>query len=90
LLRAWLLRVTLNVARNTLRGQSRSVARDSEYQKESDQVWFALAPEEDYERRVALEEARRALDKVQRADEKLPVAETAGAFHIERSLPRYL
>src|SRR5260370_17144461 len=26
LLRAWLLRVTLNVARNTLRGQSRSMA----------------------------------------------------------------
>ena len=34
LLRAWLLRVTLNVARNTIRGQSRSMARDDEYQKE--------------------------------------------------------
>src|ERR1700692_1686131 len=33
LLRAWLLRVTLNVARNTLRGQSRSMARHNEYQK---------------------------------------------------------
>ena len=64
LLRAWLLRVTLNVARNTLRGQSRSVARDSEYQKNSEEGWFAAAPEEDYERRVALEEARRALEKV--------------------------
>jgi RNA polymerase sigma-70 factor (ECF subfamily) len=64
LLRAWLLRVTLNVARNTLRGQSRSIARDSEYHKtNNDEGWFA-APEEDYERRVALEEARRALDKV--------------------------
>ena len=31
LLRAWLLRVTLNVARNTLRGQSRSMVRDNEY-----------------------------------------------------------
>ena len=64
LLRAWLLRVTLNVARNTLRGQSRSIARDSEYQKSTVEGWFAAAPQEDYERRVALEEARRALDKV--------------------------
>jgi RNA polymerase sigma-70 factor (ECF subfamily) len=63
LLRAWLLRVTVNVARNTLRGQSRSIARDSEYQKETTDGWFA-APEEDYEHRVALEEARRALDKI--------------------------
>lgn len=64
LLRAWLLRVTLNVARNTLRGQSRSMARDHEYQKNTaKEEWFA-PPEEDYERRVAIEEARRALDKI--------------------------
>jgi len=64
LLRAWLLRVTLNVARNTLRGQSRSMVRDNEYQKTTTmEAWFA-PPEEDYERRVAIEEARRALDKV--------------------------
>jgi RNA polymerase sigma factor (sigma-70 family) len=65
LLRAWLLRVTLNVARNTLRGRSRSMARDNEYQKSSaDSGWVAEAPEEDYERRLAIEEARRALDKI--------------------------
>jgi RNA polymerase sigma-70 factor, ECF subfamily len=64
LLRAWLLRVTLNVARNTLRGQSRSMARDNEYQRETMQDWFAPAPEEDYERRVAIEGARRALEKI--------------------------
>lgn len=64
LLRAWLLRVTLNVARNTLRGQNRSMVRDHEYQKNTAaEGWFA-APEEDYERRVAIEEARRALDKI--------------------------
>ncbi len=64
LLRAWLLRVTLNVARNTLRGQSRSMARDNEYQKNvAGDSWFA-PPEEDYERRLALEEARRALDRI--------------------------
>src|ERR1700752_925043 len=65
LLRAWLLRVTLNVARNTVRGQTRSMVRDNEYQKSSVDNGFAVdAPEEDYERRVAIEEARRALDKI--------------------------
>jgi RNA polymerase sigma factor (sigma-70 family) len=65
LLRAWLLRVTLNVARNTLRGQSRSMVRDNEYHKSTSEIgFFADAPEEDYERRLAIEEARRALDKI--------------------------
>ena len=65
LLRAWLLRVTLNVARNTLRGQSRSMVRDNEHHKSTaEEGIFADAPEEDYERRMAIEEARRALDKI--------------------------
>jgi RNA polymerase sigma factor (sigma-70 family) len=65
LLRAWLLRVTLNVARNTLRGQSRSMARDNEYHKSSARSgWLTEAPEDDYERKLAIEEARRALEKI--------------------------
>ena len=66
LLRAWLLRVTLNVARNTLRGQSRSMVRDNEYHKTTTENGSAAveAPAEDYERRMAIEEARRALDKI--------------------------
>jgi RNA polymerase sigma-70 factor (ECF subfamily) len=66
LLRAWLLRVTMNVARNTLRGQSRSVAREDEYAKQQEAGgWFtAAAPEEEYERRAEIEEARRALEKI--------------------------
>ena len=66
LLRAWLLRVTLNVARNTLRGQSRSMVRDNEYHKTTTENGSATAeaPAEDYERRMAIEEARRALDKI--------------------------
>jgi len=65
LLRAWLLRVTLNVARNTLRGQSRSMVRDNEYHKSTaDSGWLTEAPEVDYERKVAIEETRRALDKI--------------------------
>src|SRR5215210_1606202 len=57
LLRAWLLRVTINVARNTLRGQSRANARDDEYAKveTAKTDWFAVAPEEEYERRVEIE-----------------------------------
>src|ERR1043165_9831072 len=66
LLRAWLLRVTMNVARNTLRGQSRATAREDEYAKRAETSgWFTTtAPEEDYERRTEIEEARRALDKI--------------------------
>ena len=65
LLRAWLLRVTLNVARNTIRGHTRSMVRDNEYHKESVETGFYVdAPEEDYERKIAIEEARRALDKI--------------------------
>lgn len=65
LLRAWLLRVTLNVARNMLRGQSRTSAREEKYAEETaHDAWFVVAPEEDYERRTEIEEARRALDKI--------------------------
>src|SRR5678809_833561 len=67
LLRAWLLRVTLNVARNTLRGQSRSMVRDNEYHKSTVEYGTGIladAPEEEYERQMAIEEARRALDKI--------------------------
>lgn len=65
LLRAWLLRVTLNVARNTLRGQGRSLVRDNEYLKTSLSVGATTAaPEMEYERRLEIEEARRALDKI--------------------------
>src|ERR1051325_5276289 len=64
LLRAWLLRVTLNVARNTVRGMTRSMARDNEYQRDTvGEGWFA-APEEDYSRKVEIEQTRRALDKL--------------------------
>ena len=66
LLRAWLLRVTINVARNTLRGNSRSTAREDQYaiQSNAKADWFTVAPEQEYERRLEIEETRRALDKV--------------------------
>jgi RNA polymerase sigma factor (sigma-70 family) len=65
LLRAWLLRVTLNVARNTIRGNTRSMTRDNEYHKNTaGEGWFAPAPDEDYSRNVEIEQTRRALDKL--------------------------
>ena len=81
LLRAWLLRVTLNVARNTLRGQSRSMVRDNEYHKSTaENGFFAEAPEEDYERRHGNRRSSPRFGQNKRADEKLPVAETAGTL----------
>jgi RNA polymerase sigma factor (sigma-70 family) len=64
LLRPWLLRVTLNLARNTIRGQSRSLARDTVYQKGADDSAAALQPHASYESRLELQEVRRALDKI--------------------------
>jgi RNA polymerase sigma factor (sigma-70 family) len=61
LLRPWLLRVTINLARNIARGQSRSMARDTAYQQTSD---VAYRPQENYEHRLELQEVRRTLDKI--------------------------
>ena len=63
LLRPWLLRVTLNVARNTIRGQNRSLARDTVYSHETFAAGWK-APEQDYERCIEIEQTRRALDKI--------------------------
>jgi RNA polymerase sigma factor (sigma-70 family) len=63
LLRPWLLRVTINLARNAVRGQNRSLARDTAYQKDAHAAGW-IAPEENYERRMDLEQARSALDKI--------------------------
>jgi RNA polymerase sigma factor (sigma-70 family) len=66
LLRPWLLRVALNVARNTLRGQSRSMAREEEFAKRAnfEGEMTTPAPEEEFERRVKIEAAQKALEKI--------------------------
>jgi RNA polymerase sigma factor (sigma-70 family) len=61
LLRPWLLRVTLNEARNMVRGQSRAVARETAYQKASDETPPLPA---DYESRQQIDAAQRTLDKI--------------------------
>ncbi len=63
LLKAWLIRVTINTARNALRGNLRATARDDAYFKESEHDSVA-EPELDYERKAQVEEVRRALAKV--------------------------
>lgn len=65
LLRAWLLRVTINVARNTLRGRSRAAAREEEFAREvASDEHAAVGVDADYERRSEVEEARRALGRI--------------------------
>jgi len=65
LLRAWLLRVCINVARNTLRGRSRAAAREEEFAKGAlGTDGLSASLDVDYERRAEIEEARRALEHV--------------------------
>ncbi|HKO96818.1 MAG TPA: sigma-70 family RNA polymerase sigma factor [Pyrinomonadaceae bacterium] len=61
LLRPWLLRVTLNEARNTIRGRNRALARDANYQRTNSQ---RPATDSAPERNQELEAARQALDKI--------------------------
>ena len=57
LLRPWLLRVTLNEARNTIRGRNRALARDANYQRNNiHHVAAECGPD--------IEDARQALDKI--------------------------
>lgn len=62
MLRAWLLRVTANVARNVLRGRHRSQARDESFVAEQGNE--TPSPEFELLRQVEIEEARRALSKL--------------------------
>lgn len=63
MLRPWLIRVAINVARNTLRTKFRANTRDESYVKENeDNSVFSV--ETDYEQREQLSEVNRALSKV--------------------------
>ncbi|MCA1594401.1 MAG: sigma-70 family RNA polymerase sigma factor [Acidobacteria bacterium] len=63
--RPWLLRVATNEALNTLRGRNRAGAREEEFAKGVvDGDGMAVALDADYERRIEIEEARRALEQV--------------------------
>ncbi|MFN2455557.1 MAG: sigma-70 family RNA polymerase sigma factor [Pyrinomonadaceae bacterium] len=65
LLRAWLLRVTINAAHNALRGRHRSVVREEKFaQEEAHRNDFAPAPDDEYERRTRIETVSRALERI--------------------------
>src|SRR5215213_1896961 len=63
MLRPWLIRVTINVARNTIRGNIRANTREENYVKESAEVSI-YSVETDYEQRESTSEINRALNKI--------------------------
>jgi RNA polymerase sigma-70 factor (ECF subfamily) len=64
MLRAWLLRVTANVARNLLRTRSRATARDQEFMAGAARAAKIIQPDEELLRQTEIAEARRTLNKI--------------------------
>lgn len=64
MLRAWLLRVTANVARNVLRTRRRAAARDQAFEIENLHKREECAPQEELERKIEIARARQALGKL--------------------------
>ena len=63
MLRPWLIRVALNVAKNTLRGNIRANTRDENYVKETVEN-SVFSVESDFEQQAEISEINRALNKV--------------------------
>ncbi len=63
MLRPWLIRVALNLARNTLRGNIRANTREENYVKDTDETTNYTA-EIDYEQRERAREVHRALSLI--------------------------
>jgi RNA polymerase sigma-70 factor (ECF subfamily) len=92
LLKAWLIRVTINVARNALRGNLRATRREDTYFKESEET-AVFEPELDYERKTQIEAVRCALEKVKEPlrscltlkQQGLSYKEIAGALDLNES-----
>ncbi len=63
MLRPWLIRVALNVAKNTLRGNIRANTREENYVKEVEEHSVSSV-ETDYEEREQVKEINRALEKI--------------------------
>jgi RNA polymerase sigma factor (sigma-70 family) len=93
MLRAWLLRVTANVARNVLRTRRRSAARDEAFQIELVQRREEYGPEETLERSTEIAKAQQALEKLQEPyrsclllrHEGLSYREIAGALGLKET-----
>jgi len=63
MLRPWLIRVAINLARNTIRGNKRANIRDESYVKEAG-TFEAASIEIDYEEHEGVSEIYRALNKI--------------------------
>ncbi len=63
MLRPWLIRVALNLAKNTVRGNIRANTRDENYVKETVEN-AVISVESEYEQKAELSEVNRALSKV--------------------------
>ena len=63
MLRPWLIRVALNLGRNTLRGNIRANTREENYVKQQDNQNVSSV-ETDYEQREQVKEINRTLDKI--------------------------
>ncbi|MGH9821589.1 MAG: RNA polymerase sigma factor [Pyrinomonadaceae bacterium] len=63
MLRPWLIRVAINLARNTIRGNIRANTREENYVKESAEL-SVYSVESDYEERAGISEIRQALSKI--------------------------
>ncbi len=63
MLRPWLIRVALNLAKNTLRTKFRANTREENYVKETDDGG-TFSVESDFEQREAVNEVNRALNKI--------------------------
>ena len=63
MLRPWLIRVALNVAKNTLRGNIRANTRDENYVKETVESGV-ISVEDEFEEKAGISEINRALNKV--------------------------
>jgi RNA polymerase sigma-70 factor, ECF subfamily len=63
MLKPWLIRVALNLAKNTIRGNTRANAREENYVKLGDDK-VAFTAEKEYEQQETVKEVRQALDRV--------------------------
>jgi RNA polymerase sigma factor (sigma-70 family) len=63
MLRPWLIRVAINVAKNTIRGQIRANTRDDNYVKETGDMSISSV-ELDYEESAGVDEIYKALNKI--------------------------
>jgi len=93
MLRAWLLRVTTNVARNLMRTRIRATARDEEFVASAAQQVEVIQPDEELLRQTEIAEARRTLNKIKEPTrsclllkhEGLSYREIAAALSIKES-----